>query len=108
MGATQPASTGPSAAAATSAGQDDFDAFDDPDFTFQTSVEPVNTSGTGRGAAGNDDDDAFADFDSSFAPAKTLPAPAEDDSDAVKQVLAMGFSRNQAVEALEKSDVSLG
>lgn len=96
-------------------GSDEFDSFDDPDFSFQPAQVPGATGASGAGALNVDndaDDDAFAEFDSSFAPPQNgtpadAPAVGAQNSEAVKQVLAMGFSRDQAVRALEKSNVSV-
>ncbi|KAK4049706.1 hypothetical protein OIV83_003981 [Microbotryomycetes sp. JL201] len=99
---------------------DSFDTFDnDPDFDFKPDFEdsaaaPQRSSGAG-GTAGSAFDDDFANFDESFNPASSVKQQEavssvgadqgeEDDAPAVKQITAMGFSRDQAVNALEKSN----
>ncbi|KAM0787065.1 hypothetical protein ACM66B_006328 [Microbotryomycetes sp. NB124-2] len=107
---------------------DNFDTFDnDPDFDFKPDFDDAGdvvsqqqaqqhestTTGVGAGSSSAFDDD-FATFDESFDPASSVrqqqaigrvdDQAESDDAPAVKQITAMGFSRDQAVKALEKSN----
>ncbi|KAK4056084.1 hypothetical protein OIO90_002815 [Microbotryomycetes sp. JL221] len=109
--------TGATVPTASKPFDDSFDTFDnDPDFDFKPDFEQPTSTTTATGGGDTTFDDDFATFDESFNPASsarqqegitsatTQDDGEDDDAPAVKQITAMGFSRGQAVQALEKSN----